>query len=403
MLWLVNCFPAYRKKPPSVEAYRKACLKTSITFVEEVARISHTYARTEKDRLYHGMRVIIVDGTKIIVPRTEETIKVFGLSSGSTGDAYYPQTHANGFFDLVTGTFRDMVFAPYASSERDFMRIHAQNNEEPTLYIGDAGYNGMAHVYFMRQTGHHLLMELRMGKLAKRFRKSRKRSQLIEITLNRSHLKNYPEYHHLIGKTFVIRLIRTKGTSKLRSKILLTTLIDEETYHWLDLAKLYLQRGRIELAFRHLKVSMRIEHIRKCSLLRIKQLLWGTIILFNLCCIIRNSLKSPTLFPERSHTKMYCFEFIVELADVFFIVAIKHAPGLIKEVKRRLKAMKNCWFLYQPWRIRPRLCQFPPSTLTRQKYTTIIAEYKKCNILKNEMRLLGMKYGQIKPFVALSW
>ncbi len=151
------------------------------------------------------------------------------------------------------------------------MLEHATANQEATLYIGDAGYNGMAHVYLMMKTGHDLLMELKMGALAEQFRKTRKRSAIVEITLTRSHLKNYPK--DLVGTTFKVRLIRTKGTSKLRSKILLTTLLDEQRFKWLDLAKMYLQRWRIELAFRHLKMTMRIEHIRKSTLHRIRQLL----------------------------------------------------------------------------------------------------------------------------------
>ena len=127
------------------------------------------------------------------------------------------------------------------------MLEHATSNQEATLYVGDAGYNGMAHVYLMTETGHHLLMQLKMGDLAEQFRKTRKRSAIIEISLTRSHLKNYSK--DLVGTTFKIRLIRTKGTSKLRSKILLTTLLDEKRFKWLDLAKMYLQRWRIEYIF----------------------------------------------------------------------------------------------------------------------------------------------------------
>ncbi len=48
-------------------------------------------------------------------------------------------------------------------------------------------------------------MDLKMGDLAERFRKSRQRSALIQITLDRTQLKNYPEYAHLAGTTFTIR------------------------------------------------------------------------------------------------------------------------------------------------------------------------------------------------------
>jgi hypothetical protein len=46
---------------------------------------------------------------------------------------------------------------------------------------------------------------------------------------------------------FTVRLIRTYSSGKLRSRILLTTLLDERRYKWRDLVRLYLQRWRIEL------------------------------------------------------------------------------------------------------------------------------------------------------------
>ena len=125
------------------------------------------------------------------------------------------------------------------------------------------------------------------------------------ITLEKSHFQKHPQLIHLVGEQVTVRLIRTIGTSKLRSRILLTTLLDEKKYKWFDLVRLYLQRWKIELAFRHLKVNLRIEHIRKVSLHRIKQLLWGCVMIFNLSGMIRNGLKRCSLFPERQKTKMY--------------------------------------------------------------------------------------------------
>jgi len=394
-LWILGCFPKRYEKGPSEEAYRKACAKVPLEWVAEAGKQSHQHARSQKDKLYEGMRVILVDGTKIIIPRTKETIETYGLGSGSTGDAYYPQIHAVGFLDLVSGTFADFNFDNGNPAERQIMLEHAACNQEPTLYVGDAGYNGMAHVYLIKQAGHHLLMELKMGALVEQFRKTRKRSAIIEITLTRAHLKNYPK--NLVGTTFKVRLIRTKGTSKLRSKVLLTTLLDEKRFKWLDIAKLYLQRWRIELAFRHLKMTIKIEHIRKSSMHRIRQLLWGAIILFNLSAMIRNNLKCPTLFPEKEKVKIYCFEFIIQLSEFFFLAATGIVCRYKEEIRRRLRAMRNCWFLYEPWRVRPKICQFPASVFTRRKSTELKAEFEKCDAIRNDMKILGIQYGQIKP------
>jgi len=85
---------------------------------------------------------------------------------------------------------------------------HAGRTAEPTLYVCDAGHNGMAHVCLLARTGQHLLMELKMGDLAEQFRASRQRSRLLRITLTAVHLKNYPQHAHLGETAFTVRLIR---------------------------------------------------------------------------------------------------------------------------------------------------------------------------------------------------
>ena len=396
-MWLDNCFPDRKESPPSEEAYRKACLKVPVEMVIDVALESHRQARSEKDELYNGMRVILADGSRCIIPRTKETVEAYGLGSGTTGDAYYPQISFQGFMDLASGTFADMNFDNGTPHERQLMLEHAEKNTEPTLYISDAGYNGMAHIYMVGRTGHHILMELKMGKLVEDFRKSRKRSQIIEVTLTRAHLVNYPGQGHLAGTKFRVRLLRTIGTNKLRSRVLITTLLDEKLYKWFDLVRLYLQRWRIELAFRHLKSQIRIEHIKKTSLMRIRQLLWAAIAFYNMASTIRNRLKKPKIFPEKEKIKIFCFSFILDMSKKFLSAAIFPQRGQKLNLQRCVKAMRNCWFLYEPWRIRPKICQFPSSVFTRCKSTQVEEEFKKCEAVKGDMILLGIAYGMLSP------
>jgi hypothetical protein len=397
-LWLLNCFPRRRRNgPPSEEAYRKACLKLSVELVREAAWQTHQFARSAADRLYEGLRVKLTDGTKIILSRTDETVQAYEPGSGRTGNAYFPQIHAGGFLDLATGTFADVNFEHGAPAERQIVLEDARRAEEPTLYVCDAGHNGMAHIYLLAQTGHHILMELKMGRLTEAFSGNRQRSKRVLITLSDAHLKNYPQYAHLKGTVFTVRLIRTYGSGRLCSRILLTTLLDERRYKWRDLARLYLQRWRIELAFRHLKMVLRLEHIRKERLHRIRQLLWAAVMVFNLAAMIRNRIKCPELFPPKAKIRIPCFTFILDLAEHFLLAVFSPRHGQKAGLVRFLQAMRNCWFLYDPWRIRPRICQFPPSVFVRQKSTAAQAEYAKCKAIREDMRLLGIKYGQIEP------
>lgn len=128
----------------------------------------------------------------------------------------------------------------------------------------------------------------------------------------------------------------------------MTTLLDEDRYKWSDLAKIYLQRWTIELAFRHLKSNLRAEHIRKQALHRIRQLLLAAFIFFNIGAIIRNRIKQPDLFPRKRGVRLPCFEFVLELADLFILAAVCPSHGQKTDMRRRLKAIRACCFVYDP-------------------------------------------------------
>lgn len=396
-LFLLNIFSKGIKTVPKNGGYNKACDKIPPAVIDELLHKSHDLEHCSSGEKYHAMKVIIVDGTKIIIPRTKETIKKYGLGSGSVGNAYYPQTQTSGFFELSTGTFEDVKFKHINTPERRIMLEHAETNNNPTLYVIDAGYNGMGFIAIIKTAcTQNILMHLKLGGfIADKFRKSKKRSEIIEIEINSGHLQKYPEYKHLRGRKIKVRLIRTRGTTKLKSQILITTLLDEKQYKWEELSKLYLQRYKVELAFRHLKIKIGIEKIKKEKLLRIEQLLRSAVLLFNISAMLRNSVKRRTLMPEKKGEKIYCLEFCTEIVNNFISGVIKNYKGLKTKLKLCIKALKSCYSICRPWRVFPRICQFPASTFTRQKTSRKNSELEKVEFLAREYKKLGVKYGML--------
>ena len=90
-------------------------------------------------------------------------------------------------------------------------------------------------------------------------------------------------HRHLVGTKFKVRLVRTIGTSKLRSRVLITTLLDEKLYKWFDLVRLYLQRWRIRpkicqfpsSIFTRCKSTQRQEEFRRCEAVKEDMILLG--------------------------------------------------------------------------------------------------------------------------------
>lgn len=368
------------------------------------AHEAHLTARAQEKSpvLWRGFRVVLTDGTKIIIPRTEETIAAYGLPSGRTGDAYYPQIHAAGFFDLATRTFSSADLSNGKPDERGATLRHAAKNMEATLYVQDAGYNGIAYLFKMsRIPGHAVLMTLKMqmdnlaGEVGA-FRKSKRKSSVITLTLQKGHIERYPDLEPFLETTFKVRLLRQPGTSKLRSQILVTTLLDEETYPSRELITLHLQRGKIEFGFRHLKTLTNIEHIRKLTLHRILQHIGGALLAYNLAATLHNAARRPKLFPDKDGTAMPAFAAAFHvMKDVIGMAAAGQKAWTDGEWRQIMQPVMKVRYRYRPFRIRPRITQFPASVFTRQKTSERHDERRKVRELEREMQKQKRYYSLI--------
>lgn len=388
-LFELEIVKAVNGKLPGRRSYDEACAKLPAEIIQQQLRKSHQNEYEATGCTFRGLKVLIPDGTKISMPSTQATTGKYGAGQG-----HYVQSQALGFYDLSTGTFEDFKFEHYKTSERSIAQQHMRSNETRTLYLSDAGYNGMAFIAVCLEEGHETLMQLKNCQLMKQFLKTKKRSAVIDVKLTKNHLANYPDYKHLLGARIKIRLIRTRGTSRLKSQVLITTLRDKNLFTWQELTKLYRQRYGVELAFRHLKTTIGIEKIRKRNLQRIEQLLFAAIVLYNLSAALRNRIKRPCLLPPKAGVKLHCFTLCIELVHVFLQATLRHSHGIRNRMTLCLRAIKGCRFIYKPWRAEPRICHTPPSKFSVQKGAEIITEKLRAEFLSAEYEILAQQYDQ---------
>ena len=142
-------------------------------------------------------------------------------------------------------------------------------------------------------------------------------------------------------------------------------------------------------------MKIRIEKIKKQKLLRIEQLLYSAVLLFNLSAMLRNRVKQRTLMPEKKGEKIYCLEFCTEIVNNFILSVIKSYKGMKTKLILCIKALKSCYSICRPWRVFPRVCQFPASAFTRQTASRKNSELEKVEFLAGEYKKLGVKYGMI--------
>ena len=157
--------------------------------VHQQLKTSHQNKYKKNGNTCHGLKVIIPDGTKVSMTGTDESAAKYG-----DGQGHYVQAQALGFYELSSGTFEDFRFEHYKISERSIAQQHMRSNMTRTLYLNDAGFNGMAFIAVCLQEGHETLMQFKNCKLVKKFLKTKKRSAVMEIKLTKTHLINYPDH-----------------------------------------------------------------------------------------------------------------------------------------------------------------------------------------------------------------
>jgi len=388
----LDILPGHSAKLPTVKGFVKACDKLPVQVMKDIVAISHEEEFSDNGLQFKDLKIIITDGTKISLPNSDEVIEKY-----EKADGHYPQCLAVGFYELSTRTFEDFKIAHKDTPERSMACEHMRENKSPTLYLNDAGYNGMAFIAVTTELGHEILMPLKMNQLVNKMRASKARSAIYKVKLTRAHLKNYPDHQYLLGHELTVRLIRTKGTSKLKSQILITTLLDESRFPWRKLIELYRQRYLVEVAFRHLKVNLCLESINKRKLTRIEKCLYAAIALYNIASAIRNRIKKPSIMPEKYGSKAYCFSLCLSRTTLFCIAVIKNKRGIKQQMSKCLKAIKNCWYIHKPWRSEPRICNTPPSKFSVQKGANKQKEIERSKFLSKEYEVLGVEYGHLTP------
>jgi hypothetical protein len=91
--------------------------------------------------VWHGMRTLAVDGTRLILPNHQSVIKEFGQQQfGPKADS--PRSLAMGsmLYDVLNQITLDAQLAPYASSERDLLMHHLDKVKRGDLLLLDRGY-----------------------------------------------------------------------------------------------------------------------------------------------------------------------------------------------------------------------------------------------------------------------
>lgn len=245
---------------------------------------------TQAEGTWRGHRTWLIDGSAFSMPDTPELQAKFGQPGLQAPGCGFPVAKILALFHAGTGLLMEVAAAPLRTHEMSRLgEVHPALGPGDVL-VGDRAFCSFAHLAMLARGGIHGLFRLHQR-------------QIVDFTPNRPHFrrgedradKGLPRSRWLrrlgmldqvvewikperrpdwmkaeefdaLPETLVVRELRYQVGGRgfrTRAITLVTTLLDEGPYPLDELAKLYGTRWRVELNFRHLKTTMKMD-VLKC-------------------------------------------------------------------------------------------------------------------------------------------
>jgi len=231
-------------------------------------RVALAAAAEKSTQLWHGLRPKVIDGTTISLPDTESNQRAYPQSRSQKPGCGFPLMKLVGVFSLATGVVLHYAKGNKHQSELRLLKRLLDQFKRPDLVMADRGFCSYVLMALLMGRSVASLMRLhhsRRSDLRKGKRLGKNDRLFIWRKPNQRPPWLPPSWWKKIPQQLTVRVLRFALPSpgyRTESVTLVTTLLDPEQYPAQEIAKLYLQRWKIELWFRNLKTSMGMEVLR---------------------------------------------------------------------------------------------------------------------------------------------
>ena len=239
---------------------------------------------TAEENQWNGLSLFATDGTTLLVPDTTENRAEFGLPGSSRSQAGYPQVRAVVLMAVRSHILTAAALGPCrgkGSGEQSLARELWAQVPDHSLTIFDKGFLNYGQLYTLQNSGieRHWLVRSKAGLNWNIVRELGPGDVLLEVKPTAKARSEEPS----LPRAFVCRAVCYQADNG-KPQWLLTSLLDNEKFPAIEIARLYHERWEEELGYDELKTHMleREEALRSRRPQKVKQEIWGILIAYNL-------------------------------------------------------------------------------------------------------------------------
>lgn len=245
----------------------------------------NTFYNDAEYYVWHRMRTLAVDGTRLVLPNHPSVIEEFGQQQfGPKADS--PRSLAIGsiLYDVLNQITIDAQLAPYASSERDLLMQHIDKVNPGDLLLLDRGYPCFWLLFLLKAKGIEFCVRLKddWWLKVKEFTESAEKERTVTFSLPKKDRKKLAGFPNMQDTTITCRLIKIELPDG-EKEILCTSLVDTGKYLYEEFDQLYHYRWNEEEAYKLLKSRIELENFSGKTAHAVKQDFHAKVFLMTLC------------------------------------------------------------------------------------------------------------------------
>lgn len=303
----------YSIESPTTSAFVQARSKIKVTAFKTL--FDRFNAKTHKDLLYKGYRLLAIDGSELPIDNTIYDKETTELRYGTATKAYSAY-HLNTSYDVLECTYDALVIQGEAKKDENdaFCQLVDSYNGKKAIFIADRGYesyNGFEHVvksknkYLIRVKDIHAKSSI--TKSLGPFPEGEFDMDVFRmLTLKQNKMiKSCPQLYKFVPTNmrfdfmskenpwyeFNSRVVRFKISDDTYECII--TNLDREVFSIDDIKELYNKRWGVETSFRELKYAIGLNALHSKKRELIQQEIYARILLYNFCQRIIQDIKIP--------------------------------------------------------------------------------------------------------------
>lgn len=304
MMWL-------NEPPVTASAYSQARYKlkhTAFIALNQSAIVNTLYSDDEYHKFW-GFRLLAVDGSKVVLPNTEEVREEFGTIRYSNGkndeiEGEHPYALASVLYDVLNRIAVDAQLGKAKAYEVDLAIEHLAHTQAGDLLTMDRNYPSYRMLAELVHHSRDFVIRCSSASFAaarKMLKGEGKASQIVT-------LKPCAEQKPLIQKrglpmSLKVRFVRVR-LSTGEYEVLVTSLCDKDLYPTAEFLELYHLRWGIETFYGLLKTRLELENFTGTQAEAVRQDFHATVYLTGLESILTDAAQKQldaknTQFPQK--------------------------------------------------------------------------------------------------------